>query len=123
MHPGFAIVFDNIDGKRECWHMPKDNQNFDFYWVNHKIIMNRVPGGCLETLPREITSLSNLKLFPTVDDKKFQRYNYTILVSRVLVEHLDCFSALKDVCVFHIPHKYSNEMAKKSDVVSYSFSL
>ena len=103
--------------------MPKDNQNFDFYWVNHKIIMNRVPGGCLETLPREITSLSNLKLFPTVDDKKFQRYNYTILVSRVLVEHLDCFSALKDVCVFHIPHKYSNEMAKKSDVVSYSFSL
>ena len=122
MHPGFAIVFDNIDGKRECWYMTKDNQNFDFYWVNHKIIMNRVPGGCLETLPREITSLSNLKLFPTVDDKKFQRYNYTILVSRVLVEHLDCFSALKDVCVFHIPHKYSNEMAKKSDV-SYSFSL
>ena len=60
MHPGFAIVFDNIDGKRECWHMPKDNQNFDFYWVNHKIIMNRVPGGCLETLPRDITSLSNL---------------------------------------------------------------
>ena len=41
MHPGFAIVFDNIDGKRECWHMPKDNQNFDFYWVNHKIIMNK----------------------------------------------------------------------------------
>ena len=122
MHPGFAIAFDNIDGKRECRHMTKDNQNLDFHWVNHKIIMNRVSGGCLETSPRDITSLSNLKLFPTVDDQKFQRHNYTVLISRVLVEHLDCFSALKDVCVFHIPHKYSNEMAKKSDV-SYSFSL
>ena len=37
------------------------------------------------------------------------------------MEHLDCFSALKDMCVFHIPHKYSKEMAKKSEVVSYSF--
>ena len=125
MHPGFAIAFDNIDGKRACKHMAKDNQNLDFHWVNHKIIKNRVSGGCLETLPRDITSLSNLKLFPTFDNQKFQRHNYTVLVSRVLVrvEHLDCFSALKDVCVFHIPHKYSNEMAKKSEVVSYSFFL
>ena len=56
MHPGFA--FDNIDGKRECKHMT----------INHKIIMNRVSGGCLETLPRDITSLS---MCPTVDDQKF----------------------------------------------------
>ena len=62
-----------------------------------------------------------LNFFPTVDDQKFQRHNYTVLVSRVLVEHLCCFSALKDVCIFHIPHKYSNKMAKESEVVSYSF--
>ena len=85
--------------------------------------MNRVSGGCLETSPRNITSLSNLKFFPTVDDQKFQRHNYTVLVSRVLVEHLDCFSALKDVCIFHIPHKYSDKMAKKSEVVSFSFGF
>ena len=74
----------------------------------------------LETFPRDITSLSNLKFFPTVDYQKFQRHNYTVLVSRVLVEHLDCFSALKDVCgCVPYSHKYSNEMAKKSEVVSY----
>ena len=39
------------------------------------------------------------------------------------MDHLDCFSALKDVCVFNITDKYSNEMAKKSEVVSYSFFL
>ena len=61
--------------------------------------MNRVSGGCLETFPRDITSLSNLKFVPTVDNQKFQHHNYTVLASRVLVEHLDCFLALKDVCV------------------------
>ena len=29
MHPGFAIAFDNIDGKRERRHMTKDNQEGD----------------------------------------------------------------------------------------------
>lgn len=52
----------------------------DFHWVKNKIIMNRVSGGCLETLPRDISSLANLKFFPIVDDQKFQRHNYTILV-------------------------------------------
>ncbi|KAJ7389454.1 hypothetical protein OS493_031423 [Desmophyllum pertusum] len=40
-----------------------------------------------------------------------------LLVSRILVEHLDCFSFLKDVCIFHIPHKHSKEMAKKSETL------
>ena len=121
MHPGFTIAFDNIDGRHERRHMTKDNQNLDFHWVNHKVIMNRVCGHGLETLPRDICSISNIKFFPTVEDQKLQRHNYVVLVSRVLVEHLRCFSFLKDVCVSHISHKYSKEMAKKSEVVSYTF--
>lgn len=39
MSTGFAIAFDNIDGRRARKHMTKDNQNLDFHWVNHKIIM------------------------------------------------------------------------------------
>ena len=67
-----------------------------------------VSGGYSETLPKDITFLSNLNFFPTVDDEKFHGHNYTVLVSRVLVEHLDCFSVLKDVCVFHthLPTKW-----------------
>lgn len=42
MHTGFAIAFDSIDGRRERKHMTKDNQNLDFHWVNHKVIMNSV---------------------------------------------------------------------------------
>lgn len=33
MHTGFAIAFDNIDGRRERKYMTKDNQNMDLHWV------------------------------------------------------------------------------------------
>lgn len=121
LQPGFAIAFDNIDGKLQRKHMTKENQNFDFHWVNHKIIFNRVSGNKLDTSPREINAVSNIKFLPSVEDEKRQRHNYIVLVSRILVEHLDCFSSLKEVCIRHIPHKYSKEMAQKSECVSYNF--
>ena len=40
--------------------------------------------------------------------------NYVILVSRILVDYFDSFNVSKDVCVRHIPHKYSQEMSVKS---------
>lgn len=43
---GIVIIFDNIDGKLERRYMSKDNQNFDFYWVNYKIVLNRVVSKC-----------------------------------------------------------------------------
>ena len=118
MTTGFAVAFDNIDGRRERKHMIKDNQNLDFHWVNHKIIMNRVSGNGLDTSKRDIRGMSNIQFLPTVQDQKHQRHNYIVLVSRIIVEHLECFSFLNDVCIFHIPHKYSKEMANKSETVS-----
>lgn len=114
LHPGFVIAFDNIDGKLERKHMTKENQNFDFHWVNHKLILNRVSGNKLDTSPREINGVPNIKFLPSVQDEKKQRYNYIVLVARILVDHLECFSFLREVCINHIPHKYSKEMAQKS---------
>lgn len=118
MHAGFAILFDNIDGKVNRRHMTKENQNFDFHWVNHKAVMNRVSGNKLDNSPRNILEVSNIKLLPTVQDQKQQRHNYVVLVARILVEHLQSFALFKEVCVKHIPHKYSKEMAGKSESVS-----
>ena len=42
-----------------------------------------------------------------------------MLVSRVLIEHLDLFKQdFKNLAKKHIPHKYSMEMRHKSEVVS-----
>ncbi len=118
LHAGFAVLFDNIDGSLNRRHMTIENQNLDYHWVNHKIVINRVSGNKLDKSPRNIVNLSNIRLLPNVQDQKLQRHNYIVLVARILVEHLECFSVFKDVCVDHIPHKYSKELAAKSESVS-----
>ena len=85
MNTGFAIAFDNIDGRRERKHMTKDNQNLDFHWVNHKIIMNRVLGNGLDTSTKDIRGVSNIQFLPTVQDQKHQQHNYIVLVSRIML--------------------------------------
>ena len=116
---GIAIIFYNIDGKLERRHMSKDNQNFDFHWVNHKIVLNRVVSK-RNNFPRDLLAVSNITFLPSVKDQHRQRYNFIVLVARMLVQHLECFAEFKDVCVSHIPHKYSKELAKKSESVSIS---
>lgn len=118
LHAGYAIVFDNIDGRLNKRHMTKESQNFDYHWINHKVVMNRVSGHKLDESQRKIIEVQNIKLLPTVEDQKKQRQNYIVLVARMLVEHLDSFKAFKDVCVHHIPHKYAKEMAMRSETVS-----
>ena len=118
LHAGFVIIFDNIDGKLNKRHMTKDNQNYDYHWINHKVAMNRVSGNKFDPSPRNVLDVPNIKLLPTIQDQSRQRYNYIVLVARMLVEHLDSFKMFKDVCVYHIPHKYSREMAMKSETVS-----
>lgn len=98
--------------------MSKDNQNFDFHWVNHKIVMNRISGSRLDNSPKEPLAVSNITVLPSVQDQQRQRQNYIVLVARMLVQHLECFAVFKDVCIRHIPHKYSKELAKKSESVS-----
>ena len=41
-----------------------------------------------------------------------------VLTSRILVDYFDALAALKDVCILHILHKYTNEMSQKSKKVS-----
>jgi len=118
LNSGFAIIFDNIDGKLERRHMSKDNQNFDFHLVNHKIVKNRISGSKLDNSPRNVLAISNITVLPSVQDQQRQRQNYIVLIARILVEHLDCFAIFKDVCIRHIPHKFGKEMAKKSESVS-----
>ena len=86
---GIAIVFDNIDGKLERRHMSKDNQNFDFHWVNHKIVLNRVTSK-RNNFPRDLLAISNITFLPSVKDQERQRYNYVVLVARVFCRIQGC---------------------------------
>jgi hypothetical protein len=82
------------------------------------VVINRVLANNLDQSRKNVLDVWNIKLLPTVQDQKHQRYNYIVLVARMLVEHFDFFKSFKDVCVQHIPHKYSKELSKKSESVS-----
>ena len=61
---GFANIFYNIDGKLERGHMSKDNQNFDFQWVNHKIVKNRISGSKLDKSSRNALQFQTSQFYP-----------------------------------------------------------
>lgn len=118
-HPGFVISFDNLDFQMQRKSMSMQSQNRDFHWVNHQMIENRVSGANLNAKERKtnLQEVPNLKFLPTLEDQQRQRLNYTILTSRILVDYFDALAPLKDACIQHIPHKYTNEMSQKSKKV------
>ena len=118
-HPGFVISFDNLDFQMQRKSMSMQSQNWDFHWVNHQMIENRVSRTYLNAKERKanLQEVSKLKFLPTLEDQQRQRLNYTILTSRILVDYFDALAPLKDTCIQHIPHKYTNEMSQKSKKV------
>lgn len=118
-HPGYSIVFDNIDLEIKRKDMTMANQNKNVHWVNHKVVINRISGNQLEWEgpKQEIVDVPNIKFLPSAHDYKQQRHNYIVLVSRILVSYFNCFQPLKEACIQHIQHKYMKEMAEKSEKV------
>lgn len=122
-HPGFTIAFDNIDLEINRKNVTMSKQNGDIHWVNHKMFVNRVSGSFLSSEgPKcDLSTVQNSTFLPSVLDQQRQRFNYIILVSRMLVQYFDAYEPLRDVCIQHIPHKYSKEMSQKSTKVIFKW--
>lgn len=118
-HPGFVISFDNLDFQLQRKSMSMQSQNRDYHWINHRMIENRVSGAHLNSQgPKaNLQEVSNIKFLPKLEDHQRQRSNYIILAARILVDYFDALAPLKDACIYHIPHKYTMEMAQKSKKV------
>ena len=91
--------------------------NRDIHRVNHEVVQNRVSGNNLDLQhPRaHLANVPKITFLPDVSDQNRQRLNYIIiLISKTLVSYFDCFTLFSNVCIYHIPHKYSKEQSKKS---------
>jgi hypothetical protein len=118
---GRKIVFDNFDMHQRVHHMSEVHQNIDTHWVVHMSTENRISGNHLsmdKTSPKTVMDLSNGKFLPDRKEHTNQRENYADLVSRILVDNINCLQFLKDHVVYHIKHQYSKEMADPTIVVS-----
>jgi len=89
-HPGFSVVFDNIDLELKCKNMSMSKQNKDEHWINHKMVTNRVSGNHLSSNghKKELLDVPNIQFLPSLDDHNKQRHNYIVIVSRILVKYL-----------------------------------
>ena len=94
-------------------------QNQDFHWINHQMVENRISGAHLDSeRPKaNLQEVSNLKFIPSIEDQQRQRTNYIILASRIMVNYFKALEPLREVCIQHIPHKYTKEMSQKSKKV------
>lgn len=117
-HPGFVVAFDNIDIAMKRRNTTVADQNHDYHWVNHKMVVNRVGANDMPTKPlADILDVENIKFLPNFSDSERQRMDYIILTSRIICNYFDALEPIKDVCIHHIPHKYSKEMSGKSQKV------
>ena len=78
------------------------------------MVQNRVSGNHLDSQEPK----AHIGDVPDIHDQSRQRLNYVILISRILVSHFECFKLFQNVCIQHIPHKYSEEQSIKSVKVS-----
>ncbi|XP_028410627.1 uncharacterized protein LOC114533317 [Dendronephthya gigantea] len=115
------IVFDNIDFKILANIILKNHQNSDIHWMAQYCTFDRFASENLDDttpLVSNIESFENKEYLLSQEELNKLKCDFTVLVSRVLVEFFPCLYYLqKNVCI-HIPHRYSNEMAVKSTVIS-----
>ncbi|XP_028408673.1 uncharacterized protein LOC114531236 isoform X2 [Dendronephthya gigantea] len=115
------IVFDNIDFKILANIILKNHQNSDIHWMAQYCTFDRFASENLDDttpLVSNIESFENKEYLLSQEELNKLKCDFTVLVSRVLVEFFPCLYYLqKNVCI-HIPHRYSNEMAIKSTVIS-----
>ena len=119
-HPGFTIGFDYVGFELPRKNKTLEKQNKDLHWINHLMFVNRVSGNSLSNdAPRQdLKTVSNMTFLPSASDQLRQHYNYIVLISRILVEYFDALQPLKNACIQHMPHRYTEEMSKKSIKVS-----
>ena len=71
----------------------------------------------------DIAQLPLQTFLPSVKDCNALQSEFGTLIARVVTEKIAYLHPLKNVVISHIPHRYSNAMMQKSDVVSTCIDL
>ena len=117
------LVGDNIDHELHARIQAKEHSNQSIHWTHQYAIRDSVTDPLLDnTKPQKsLDDLQLVELLPTPDVQARLKRSWAILVSRVLTKHLKEFQFLRKVVINHIPHPFSSESSKKSEIVSYAY--
>lgn len=124
MVTGTKIVIDNIDKNITPRLMTSEKQTKSLHYVQMYAVRDRTDTNQLsDDAPVNSPSLTaeevSKTILPSPEDNEAIAEYFSTLVSRVLVTHFPFFKmTFDDVVQWNVPHKFSEEMARKSEVVS-----
>ena len=117
---GFKIVFDNLDKTIRQRHMTIEKQTQSLHYVQAYAVKDRIDYSIYRDNRENIGEFNLHSLLPDSEDYSSLKERFAILVSRVVIDYIPFFQEnFHGLVERHIKHKYSVEMSKKSDVVSY----
>lgn len=118
-YPTFKIVGDNLDKYVKPRDMRVDAQASTLHYFNMYAVRDRLDTSQLPDNPSlpDASIVQVEQILPTEADYDVLYSNF-ILVCRVLKKHMPFFAEFCSGIEKHIQHIYSEEMSKKSEVVS-----
>ena len=121
----YQIIGDNVDLKQKASRQSLDSTGADHHWFHMCAILDRVDGIDLDIdePQADITSLPLQTFLPSTEDCDFLKKEFVVLLSRTLTDKLRFLHPYQSCVPIHIPHRYSAEASKKSDVVSVSNAI
>ena len=114
------LVGDNIDHEIQARVQTKDCSNQSIHWTHQYAIKDSVVNPLLDNSKahKSLDQLQLMDLLPTPEVQARLKKTSAIIVSRVVTTHLHEFQSLRSIVIKHIPHLFSAEASKKSEMVS-----
>ena len=115
---GFKIVFDNIDLTVRPRHTTEERQSLSLHNVNAYAVKDRVDYSTFSST-RDQKEDNLYAILPSEEDYQSLKERFIVYVSRIMVKYIKFFhDDFQTLVQQQIPHKFSKEMSKKSEVVS-----
>ena len=116
----YRIVGDNIDFLIQRRFQTIEHTNQSIYWTQRYAVLDRVNDPSLDnTNPQKpVKEVQLVNLLSVKEVQEGFKRNCVVLVSRVIPKYVSAFKHMKDVVTYHIAHPHSEEMEKKSEIVS-----
>ena len=113
------LVGDNIDIMIYAKIQSQQYENRSIHWTQEYGILNRVNEPSLDrTRPQKpLKDIQLVNLLPSKEVQDNLNTRWAAMIARVVCKYLDKFNHLRSALVYHIPHRYSKEMANKSEMV------
>lgn len=120
-HAGYAIVWDNVGKLVRRAQNTISSTNVYAMFANNIMVKHRISFLQMESDEYTRTLATDIPIstfLPDDDDWSRLTERMNVLVQRILVKSIPNLAGKKEEVCWHIPHQYSEESSKKSEIVS-----